>query len=100
MVPGEAGTVKCSFADLTELTSTSTFSYVKTLGEIDAANNFYNSDIVLPQATPLVTINYSGTATSSINYTSRTWLLQNLGWDESIWRLQDGQLPKLWFETE
>lgn len=100
VVPGEAGTVKCSFADLTELTSTSTFSYVKTLGEIDAANNFYNSDIVLPQATPLVTINYSGTATSSINYTSRTWLLQNLGLDESIWRLQDGQLPKLWFETE
>lgn len=39
-------------------------------------------------------------ATSAYNLTSRTFIKNTLGWDESIWCLQDGQYPKLWFELE
>ena len=40
------------------------------------------------------------TYTSKYNLTSTAFLRNNLGWDESIWYLQDGQYPKLRFELE
>ena len=48
--------------------------------------------------------NYSagknGSLTSEYNLMSVNFLRQKLKWDESIWYLQDGQLPKLRFEME
>ena len=42
----------------------------------------------------------SGTITNIYNLTSVNFLRANLAWDESIWFIQDGDLPKLRFELE
>lgn len=41
-----------------------------------------------------------GIATSDYNLKSVTFIRNNLGWDEDIWYLQDGQYPKLRFELD
>ncbi|MBE5732202.1 MAG: hypothetical protein E7353_04105 [Clostridiales bacterium] len=56
----------------------------------DDKNCFANQDLDMKE----------GTSCNIINFTSLTWIRNNLGWDESIWYLQDGQYPKLRFELE
>ena len=41
-----------------------------------------------------------GIATSDYNLKSVTFIRNNLGWDEDIWYLEDGQYPKLRFELD
>lgn len=55
------------------------------------------------QANTYYSGNYTCTVvptTSAYNLTSKTFIKNMLGWDESIWILEDGQYPKLRFEIK
>lgn len=89
-IQGVSGT-KC-FSALSSLSITySNFNYGP---NCIYGSNYYNQDVNC-------NLNISGgTGCNAINFMSRKWIQSNLGWDESIWYLQDGQYPKLWFEVE
>lgn len=93
------GTINSSFVDLTGIFSHCLWDNVNTIGK-NSSICFYNSTIQLSEDDAWTTITHGGVATSSINYTSRIWIFNNLGWDESVWVLQDGEYPKLRFELE
>lgn len=41
-----------------------------------------------------------GNSTAKYNLQSVTFLRENLAWDETIWKFENGQYPKLWFEIQ
>ena len=108
------GSISNSFTTALQVSAASALSYKQTgcAGTISGSelinnNCYYNSNCSL---TGLDTTYLSGKACNVMNLKSRTWIINNLNFDEyngitdievgKVWILQDGQYPKLWFELK
>ena len=69
----------------------------KILGGFDATNE---GDPISLIRTGIVTNNYSYNTLNKEALQNSNFVKGTLGWDESVWYLQDSQYPKLWFEVE
>ena len=67
-------------------------------GSLSFPNNYYTDEVGFNVSTKRKKTN--GTLTANYNFQSRNFIKNTLGWDASIWILEDGQYPKLWFELE
>ena len=64
--------------------------------DIYSGNNYYGSDVTLWGSG---TVDKTGTVTYSSNFRSSVFIKNTLGWDDTIWNLQNGKLPTLVWET-